>query len=335
MGKVPVNVMVPVKRMITVFTPTYNRAKLLPRLYESLCRQTYRDFEWVVVDDGSVDETLSVIEQFSVLGFEFSGNDDENDSYDFVCTENIKLKTQNSKPAGFPIRYFYQENGGKHRAINRGVQEAKGELFLILDSDDSLPDCSLEKIVDVYAQVKEDDSFGGVCGYMAHHDGTVIGNGNDDEILDTNTIDLRYRYNVKGDMCEVFRTSVLKEIPFPEIDGEKFCPEVLVWNRIALKYKLRVFHDVIYYRDYLDNGLTDRIVKIRMNSPIASMMCYQEMSELDIPLLQKIKAAINYWRFRFCSNKSEWPVLKWYWNLVMPIGFLLHRKDVASCRSRR
>ena len=303
MGKVPVNVMVPVKRMITVFTPTYNRAKLLPRLYESLCRQTYRDFEWVVVDDGSVDDTHYVVESF------MNGNDNENGNNNF------------------PIRYFYQENGGKYRAINRGVQEAKGELFLILDSDDSIPEGAIERIASVYQQIRDDEGFGGVCGYMAHHDGTVIGKGNDYDMLDTNTIDLRYRFNVKGDMCEVFRTSVLKENPFPEIDREKFCPEALVWNRIAQKYRLRVFHEVIYYRDYLDNGLTDRIVKIRMNSPIASMMCYQEMSELDIPLLQKIKAAINYWRFRFCSNKSERPVLKWYWNWVMPIGYLLHRKD--------
>ena len=253
--------------MITVFTPTYNRAKLLPRLYESLCKQTYRDFEWVIVDDGSVDDTRDIVESF------VNGNDN-------------RIGNNN-----FPIRYYYQENGGKHRAINHGVREAKGELFLVLDSDDSLLDNSLELITKVYSQINNNESFGGVCGYMAHHDGTIIGKGNEENILDTNTIDLRYRYNVKGDMCEVFKTTVLKEIPFPEIDGERFCPEALVWNRIAKKYRLRVFHDVVYYRDYLDGGLTDKIVKIRMNSPIASMMCYQEMNELDIPLLQRLKAA--------------------------------------------
>ena len=294
--------------MITVFTPTYNRAKLLPRLYESLCKQTFRDFEWIIVDDGSVDDTHDVVESF------MNGNDDENGSNNF------------------PIRYYYQENGGKHRAINHGVREAKGELFLILDSDDSLPSDSLELITEVYSQIKDNESFGGVCGYMAHHDGTIIGKGNEENILDTNTIDLRYRYNVKGDMCEVFKISVLKEIPFPEIDGEKFCPEALVWNRIAKKYRLRVFRDVIYFRDYLVGGLTDKIVKIRMNSPIASMMCYQEMNELDIPLLQRLKAAINYWRFRFCSNSASKPVLKWYWNWVMPVGYLLHLKDVKRKR---
>lgn len=295
--------------MITVFTPTYNRAKLLPRIYESLCKQTYRDFEWVIVDDGSRDDTHDIVESF------VNGNDDENGN------NNL------------PIRYFYQENGGKHRAINHGVREANGELFLILDSDDSLPNNSLELITKVYSQIKDDDSFGGVCGYMAHHDGTIIGKGNEENILDTNSIDLRFRYNVKGDMCEAFKTSVLREIPFPEIDGERFCPEALVWNRIAKKYKLRVFHDVIYYRDYLDGGLTDKIVKIRMNSSIASMMCYQEMNELDIPLLQRLKAAINYWRFRFCSDSVSKPVLKWYWNWVMPVGYLLHLKDLHACKS--
>lgn len=295
--------------MITVFTPTYNRAKLLPRLYESLCKQTYRDFEWVIVDDGSVDDTHDIVESF------VNGNDN-------------RIGNNN-----FPVRYFYQDNGGKHRAINHGVREAKGELFLILDSDDSLPDNSLELITEVYSQIKDNESFGGVCGYMAHHDGTIIGKGNEENILDTNTIDLRYRYNVKGDMCEVFKISVLKEIPFPEIDGEKFCPEALVWNRIAKKYRLRVFRDVIYFRDYLVGGLTDKIVKIRMNSPIASMMCYQEMNELDIPLLQKLKAAINYWRFWFCSDSESKPVLKWYWNWVMPVGYLLHLKDLHACKS--
>lgn len=298
--------------MITVFTPTYNRAHLLPRLYESLCRQTFKDFEWVIVDDGSVDNTKSIVNKFLVDSVEFLG-----------------------------IRYFLQENGGKHRAINRGVKEAQGELFLILDSDDSLPPDSLERIAYYYEQVRDDKSFGGVCGYMAHHDGTIIGHGNDEEILDTNSIDLRNKYHVQGDMCEVFRTSVLREIPFPEITGEKFVPEALVWNRIAQKYKLRVFHHVVYYRDYLDGGLTDKIVRIRMKSPVASMMTYAEMTTFDIPFMQKVKAAINYWRFGACYTRflvfSFWflgkkkqcdiPKLQWWWYWTWPLGRMMHLRD--------
>ena len=314
--------------MITVFTPAYNRGHLLPRVYESLCRQTFKDFEWVIVDDGSSDDTKSVVEKFSVLGFELS---DENETRSYE-NENSKLYTLHSTLKPFPIRYYYQENGGKHRAINRGVQEARGELFLILDSDDTLPPHSLELIDYYYQQIKDDASFGGVCGYMAHHDGTVIGRGNDDEVLDANSIEMRYKYHIQGDMLEVFRTSVMREIPFPDIPGEKFVPEALVWNRIACKYRLRVFHEVVYFRDYLDGGLTDKIVKIRMTSPIASMMTYAELNSYQIPFVSKVKAAINYWRFRFCSNAKEKPALKWWYHWTMPLGWGMHLKDIRRER---
>ena len=295
--------------LITIFTPTYNRAHLLPKLFESLCRQTYREFEWVIVDDGSKDGTGDLVNsQFS---------------------HNSQLYASSSaSQSRFPVRYFYQENGGKHRAINRGVKEAQGELFLIVDSDDTLPERALERIDYYYQQVRDDARFGGVCGYMAHHDGTIIGRGCDIPVFDTNSIDLRYKYHIQGDMLEVFRTPVLREIPFPDIEGEKFVPEALVWNRIACKYQLRVFHEMVYYRDYLDGGLTDKIVKIRMNSPIASMMCYQELNGYDVPLSQKLKAAINYWRFRLCSKgHKRIPHLPWWWNWVMPLGWLMHLND--------
>lgn len=293
--------------LITVFTPTYNRAHLLLRLYESLCRQTFKDFEWVIVDDGSVDDTKDVIDKLKI--------------------ENGELKINQQ----FPVRYFYQENGGKHRAINHGVMEAKGELFLILDSDDALPPVALETVNSYYEQIKDNKSFAGVSGMMAHENGGVIGNGFNFDALDTNAIDLRYKYNVSGDMAEVFRTEVLREIPFPEIKGEKFSPEALTWNRIAQKYKLRYFNKVIYIRDYLDGGLTDKIVKIRMDSPIASMMTYAELNSYEIPFSSKAKAAINYWRFRLCyKGNGGIPQLPWYWNWVMPLGWLMHLNDMRK-----
>ena len=292
--------------LITVFTSTYNRAHLLPRVYESLCKQTFRDFEWVIVDDGSVDDTKSVVDQLTM--------------------DNGQL---------ISIRYLYQKNGGKHRAINRGVKEARGELFFIADSDDILPPNALETVAMVYEDVKGDNAFAGVCGLDGTFDGKVIGSGLLSDIVDDTSIAVRFKLGVTGDMKEVFRTSVLKEFPFPEIDGERFCPEMLVWNRIATKYKLRYFNQVIYLAEYQDNGLSAGIVKARMNSPVASMMTYAELNSYDIPFVSKVKAAINYWRFRCClkhlnendNDNENYPRLKWWWNWVMPVGLVMHMRD--------
>ena len=136
-------------------------------------------------------------------------------------------------------------------------------------------------------------------------------------------------------MKEIFRTSVMKEFPFPDIEGEKFCPEVLVWNRIARKYKLRYFNKIIYKVEYQPEGLTSNIVKARMNSPIASMICYSEILQLDIPFIDKFKTAINYWRFRLCCHgQSEYPKLKGIWNVVVPLGWLMHLNDVRVNKSQ-
>lgn len=290
---------------ITVFTPAYNRAHLLPRAYESLKRQGYRDFEWIIVDDGSTDDTEAVV-------------------------GGLLEKSE------FSIRYIKKENGGKHTAINKGVEEAKGELFFILDSDDMLTDDALQIVADEYETVRGDATFGGVCGLMRHEDGQMVSGGYKFGTIDCNSIDIRYKYHVTGDLMEVYRTDVLKEFPFPEIQGEKFCPEQLVWFRIAQKYKLRFFNKIIYIRDYIDGGLTDNIVRVRMNSPIASMMCYQEMTTYKaVPFKEKCKAAINYWRFRCCRNNSSdeyAPKIGIAYCLFAPLGYIMHLKDLKQLR---
>lgn len=290
--------------MITVFTPAYNRAHLLPRLFESLCKQTNKDFEWLIVDDGSVDDTKS-----------------------------LTLSLSNREGTWFPVRYFWQENGGKHRAINRGVKEAKGELFFIVDSDDYLVDNSLEIISRTYETIKFNKTFGGVAGLLKHSDGTIIGTMPNSTPTDCTQVDYWCKYHIHGDKTEIFRTDVLREIPFPEYEGEKFCPEELEWLRIAKKYKLRYVNEVLAVRDYLDGGLTSKIVKIRMQSPRAAIADYSLFNEFDIPVMRKVRNAINYWRFRFCLQSSymkyyKIPKLDWYWNCMMPLGFLMHRMDL-------
>ena len=284
--------------MITVLTPTYNRASLLINLYQSLTKQDFGDFEWVIVDDGSTDTTTDIVDKF--------------------------IKEQK-----IVITYIQQLNGGKHKALNRGVKEAKGELILIVDSDDSLPQNSLSIIQRYYLDIKDNPLIGGICGLMAHHDGTVIGKRNVSLPINISSIEMRYKYGFVGDVCEVFKIDVLREFPFPELDNERFCPEDLVLNRIAKKFKLLFINDVIYLRDYLEGGLTSKIVKIRMQSPIASMMCYAELLQNDIPYIYKLKAAINYWRFRYCYHgKGSFPKIRGIWNVVSLIGWGMHIKDV-------
>ena len=284
--------------LITVFTPTYNRGHLLPTLFKSICRQTFKDFEWIVVDDGSTDNTQQVMEGFM---------EDEHP---------------------FPIRYIKTPNGGKHRAVNRGVKEAKGELFFIADSDDQLTEDALQVVAETYEGVRNNPLIGGVCGLDCQKDGSIIGSGLPNETIDCSSLDIRFKYHVTGDLKEVFLTRVLKEIPMPEIEGERFSPEALTWNRIAAKYQLRFINRPIYIAEYQPDGLSSRIVRIRMQSPVASMLCYQEMTTYPIPLKVKIKAAINYWRFRMCAKKnSEKPKLRWYWNVFMPLGWLMHKRD--------
>lgn len=287
--------------LITIITPLYNRAPFLPKLSGSLERQNDKDFEWIVVDDGSIDDVHREIERLL--------------------------------PASFPVRLLSKKNGGKHTAVNMGIRNARGQLVLILDSDDVLPPTAIADIAKAYETVKGKEDIAGVCGYMAHRDGRMIGYPKIE--ADTSEIDLRYRYHVLGDMCEVFRTDILREFPFQEIKGERFCPECLVWNRIAKKYRLHVFPKVIYLRDYLDGGLTDNIVRIRMNSPIASMMTYAEMNALPIPWVQKAKAAINYYRFKACLSEShaketncDIPSLKAFWSWTKPFGTLMHILDI-------
>ena len=284
--------------MITILTPTFNRAHLLPRLFESLTHQTDFNFEWLVIDDGSTDETSDL----------FAGN------------------TFLSAP--FSIRYYRQKNGGKHRALNAGVKQAKGNFIFIADSDDWLLPQSVAIVGQHTSAIVDDNTFAGVAGLDVFDDERIVGTGLSQYIIDCNAMDIRYRYHVDGDLKEVFKTTVLQEFPFPEIQDEKFCPEQLVWFRIAQKYKLRYFNTPIYVAEYQPNGITASIIRVRMLAPQATCMMYAEMLAYKIPFKEKIKAAINFWRFKACApSRVMITTLKGGWRWCYLIGMLLHWCD--------
>ncbi|MBQ7856522.1 MAG: glycosyltransferase family 2 protein [Alistipes sp.] len=286
--------------MVTVFTPTYNRAYILPQLYESLCRQTSKNFEWLVVDDGSTDNTE---ELFKV----------------FVAEQKIV------------VRYYKHPNGGKHRAINAGVKLAEGELFFIVDSDDYLTNDAVAWIESRYADIRGDETFAGLSGFRQTSSGERIGGELSFDYLDCSALDLRMRYHVAGDMAEIYRRDVLREFPFDEIEDEKFCPEALVWNRIALRYKVRWINYGIYVCEYLPDGLTARITRIRMKSPQSAKRYYAELYRMPIPFMQRVKAAINFWRFALCANVSFGENLRQVGLSAMlwaPLGIVIHIIDL-------
>lgn len=285
--------------MITVFTPTYNRAYIIGKLYKSLCVQSNKEFEWLIVDDGSTDTTKEIIQSF--------------------IDENI-----------IRINYIFQENGGKHRAINRGVHEATGELFFIVDSDDIIPADAIQIIYKEYNVIKDHKKFAGICGLKAYMNGNKVGGEEQWTIINASTLDARHRHKIKGDLAEIFKIEVLKEFPFPDIEGEKFTPESLVWNRIAQKYILRYFYQKIYFCEYLEDGLSAQSVKSRMKNNGYATLLYSELINCKIPFKGKVKAAINYWRFAFCSKNSLTSKTKKVaiWTLILtPFSFVIHLLD--------
>ena len=220
--------------IITVFTPTYNRAYILPQLYDSLKRQNSKHFEWIIVDDGSTDETKRLIEQW--------------------IRENA-----------IRIRYFSQKNAGKSIAHNRGVKEAQGELFTCVDSDDYLTEDALTTIETNWRENK-DKSLIGILAYRIKPNGDAITKMKNDNISLTTLRDAYKKYGLSGDTMLVYRTSIIKKYEFPHIEGEKFIPEGYLYNKLDKEGKLAIVRKGIYICDYLDDGYTRNVAKLIYNN---------------------------------------------------------------------
>lgn len=219
---------------LSIFTPVFNRENTILRLYKSLQSQTVKNFEWIIVDDGSND-----------------------DSYELACSLAHEAND-------FSISVYRQVNSGKHVAINLGVQKAKGELFFIVDSDDYLSIDAVERVLDWFRDISSEKHFAGISALKAYENGEVVGGSfnNNDQYLDITNID-RAKYGLLGDRAEVYYTDILKKYPFPVFENENFISEAVVWNRIAHdKYKLRFVNDVIYYCEYLETGLSKNIQNV-------------------------------------------------------------------------
>lgn len=294
-----------IKPLITVFTATYNRAHLLPRLFTSLTEQTASNFEWIIVDDGSTDMTPQVVQKFK-------------DS------------------TTFPILYYLQENQGKHIAINKGVSSANGAFFFIVDSDDRLPHNSIEIINAKLNQIFGDDKIAGVVGLKCFFNQKVVGSTHIREDIICDIFDYRYDYKVIGDRAEVFKTAILKKIPFPKFGQEKFVPESIVWNRIGQEYNMLFFNENIYECEYLADGLSAHSIALRRQNPKGILSLYSELGRIKkIGIHNRIKVYTNFWRFYFCDKENKRRNIKLVKFellvlMTLPLGLFFYLRDTSK-----
>ena len=287
--------------MITVLTPTFNRGGRLQSLWNSLQKQTVKDFEWLVVDDGSTDGTKNLI-------------------------------TQLQEKSDFPIRYIYKNNGGKHTALNVGIQTICSELTFIVDSDDCVTDDAVESILKIHKKYRSQNN---ICGYAflrAFPDGKVNGKKFDVDEKIGSYIDVRVNGDDTGaDKAEVFKTHCLKEFPFPEYPNEKFLGEDLVWVKMARKYEMVHINKAIYVGNYLEDGLTNNRRKHNIASPVGCMHRAEEFMEADLKIKYRIKGGLQYIVYgKFAGakvidliRKSKHKILA---TVCIPGGLFLHSR---------
>lgn len=253
---------------ITVFTSTYNRAYILPKLYKSLRTQSSKDFEWIIIDDGSSDETAKMVKQWQ--------------------------KEDN----GFPIIYKKVQNGGKHRAINLGVKLAKSPLFFIIDSDDYASKDAVLNLIKMAECLEDNSELAAVAGTRVFSDGQTIGGIGGlkkGSFIDASNLE-REKLNLLGDKQEAYRTSILKEFPFPEIEGETFLSERIVWDKIAREgYKIRWFNIPLAVCEYRDDGLSKNLDKKNKENPKGFALYVNNYFLNKAPFREKLRQVYSYY----------------------------------------
>ena len=288
------------KPLFTVFTATFNRAYILPKLYESLCLQSIKDFEWLIVDDGSNDETESLV---------------------------TRWKKENN---GFEIRYIKKENAGKPRAINLGVTLAQGKYFFMVDSDDYLLPTAVEKMSVWVNDIDTLDDYIGVGAAKGYSESRYIKGippkTNENGYIDATNLERKY-YDLDADMCEAYRTDIFRKFPMAEWPGEKFAPEQIALNEIALAgYKLRWRPDIIYICDYLEDGLTKGSRSLEKNNPMGYAMMYNHMLKYGYRPLKMLYCACQAIAYAFYGKHPEY-ILKMNNRVLtiiaLPIGAVL------------
>ncbi|KIL35396.1 beta-glycosyltransferase [Cohnella kolymensis] len=281
--------------MLTVFTPTYNRAYTLHLSYESLKRQTCEDFIWLIIDDGSTDNTKELVDGWIAEG-EVS------------------------------IRYHYQENQGMHGAHNTAYELIDTELNVCIDSDDYMTDDAVDKITTFWKQHGSDE-WAGIVGLDATPDGRVIGTRMPDNLQSSTLSGLYGKHNVKGDKKLVYRSELTRQVPpYPIFPGEKYCPLSYKYILIDQKYPLLVINEILCFVEYLEDGSSRNIIKQYKRNP-RGFLFFRKIAMKYAPSLKSrfresihfVSSSLMIRNFKFLFESP----CKWITLLATPFGILL------------
>lgn len=266
--------------MITILTPSYNRGKDLNILYKSLLDQTSNNFEWLIVDDGSTDDTAEIVQNF-------------------IDDNNVL------------IRYIKKVNGGKHTALNVGINNTSSLMTFIVDSDDILTSDAVATIDSFIEKYKGVD---GICGFSflrKFPDGKINGKKFEQDEIIGNLISTRINGNDESsDKAEVYYTDCLKEFPFPEVAGEKFLGEDVVWMRMARKYNMVFVNKAIYVGNYLEGGLTKNRRTHNIKSPNGCVLRANEYLHGDVNFKIREKSALQYLIYGWFAKRRTMSLIK-------------------------
>lgn len=283
--------------MISIVTPTYNRAHLLNRCYESLLNQTSLNFEWIIVDDGSSDNTEEVVKAFD--------------------TDR------------FSVIYVKKANGGKHTALNASHEHIHGDYVLILDSDDYLTETAVEKTLAEWNAFADNREVG-VLTFLKGASETEPNCVAADEGVPVDILRYKRKCIKSNDCCEVIRTDLFKLYLFPEYDGERFISECALWNRVSFTHKCVYINEVIYICEYLGGGLTDSGRKMRIRNPLGGMfICDLRMDKKNY-FKQRVKYGLLYTCYGFfakikprqMAKQCRAKLLMW---MCLPFGWAMYK----------
>lgn len=256
---------------LTIFTPTYNRADKLNKVYNSLVKQDCIDFEWLIIDDGSSDNTEEVVNSFI-------------------------------SEAPFIIRYFKKTNGGKHTAHNMALELASGKYFMCLDSDDYLADNILKELSMSLCKLSFSE---GLIAYKSDIDGRLLSSEFPENIELVTTFELTSKYNCRGEFVLIYPTEILGLYPFPVYDNERFITECVLYDRLDAVCKMQFLRKTLMICEYQVDGYSQNLNKIMKENPMGYCMYFMQRIDLQDDLIKKLIYAAKYWSFRIFSRNNK------------------------------